>query len=135
MKEKIRRMMQGTYVLSYGVDPLNKFLEITGLIFMLISIFTKGFLLPLLAWICIILSLYRSFSKNHMTRYKENQNFLKRTNGIRTFITSKKYMASQRLYHRIYTCPTCHQKIRVPKGKGKIEVRCPKCNTRFIKVS
>lgn len=35
--------------------------------------------------------------------------------------------------HRIYKCPTCGQKVRVPKGKGKISIHCPNCNCNFIK--
>ena len=34
---------------------------------------------------------------------------------------------------RYFRCPNCKQKVRVPKGKGTIEIRCPKCNTKFIK--
>ena len=27
----------------------------------------------------------------------------------------------------------CRQKIRVPRGKGKIEITCPSCRSKFIK--
>ena len=30
-------------------------------------------------------------------------------------------------------CPGCRQVVRVPRGKGKINIRCPKCNRQFIK--
>ncbi len=33
---------------------------------------------------------------------------------------------------KYYMCSKCHQQIRVPKGKGKIEIRCPKCSNRFM---
>ena len=35
--------------------------------------------------------------------------------------------------HKYYKCPTCKQVVRVPKGRGKIEINCPKCHTKFIK--
>ena len=33
----------------------------------------------------------------------------------------------------VFVCPTCKQKLRVPRGKGKISITCPKCATSFIK--
>ena len=65
----------------------------------------------------------------------ENQKFLQHTSKIRGFFAKQKYMATQHKTHHIYKCPNCKQKIRVPKGKGKIEIRCPKCQTTFIKKS
>ena len=37
-------------------------------------------------------------------------------------------------YH-IYKCPNCKQKLRVPRGRGRIAIRCRKCGTEFIKKS
>ena len=36
---------------------------------------------------------------------------------------------------KIFRCPKCHQMIRVPKGRGKIAIRCPKCKFEFIRRS
>lgn len=35
--------------------------------------------------------------------------------------------------HRYFRCPKCGQTVRVPRGRGKINIRCPRCNERFIK--
>ena len=36
---------------------------------------------------------------------------------------------------RYFSCPHCRQQVRVPKGRGKISITCPKCGTQFIKKS
>lgn len=37
--------------------------------------------------------------------------------------------------HRIFRCPNCDQRVRVPRGRGKIEITCPRCGHKFIKRS
>ena len=131
MKEKIARFMAG----RYGVDYLGRFTIIAGLIALLLAGWTRSSLLKLLAWMLIIYSYYRMFSRNIYKRTQENQWYLNKTYKIRCFFARQKNMLTQRKTHHIYKCPTCKQKIRIPRGKGKIEIRCPKCNTTFIKKS
>ena len=83
----------------------------------------------------LVYTYYRMFSRNIYIRASENQNFLNKTANIRRKINNQKSIFKQRKVYRIYKCPTCKQKVRVPKGKGKISIHCPKCDTYFIKRS
>ena len=83
----------------------------------------------------VIYCYFRIFSRNVQKRYAENQAYLMKTYKIRNWFQNQKNIWQQRKVYHIYTCPSCKQKIRIPKGKGKIEVRCPKCGTTFIKKS
>jgi predicted SprT family Zn-dependent metalloprotease len=92
-------------------------------------------LLDTLGFAAIIYTYFRIFSKNISKRYAENQKYLSMTAKIRTRFNKEKNLMKQRKTHHIYTCPSCGQKIRIPRGKGKIEIRCPKCQTKFVKRS
>ena len=135
MKEKLIRFMQG----RYGIDQLSKFLLITGLAVVLFSAFfgetAVGMLFYIFGWGGVIYCYFRIFSRNVQKRYAENQAYLMKTYKIRNWFQNQKNIWQQRKVYHIYTCPSCKQKIRIPKGKGKIEVRCPKCGTTFIKKS
>lgn len=135
MKERLARFMQG----RYGVDQFSRFLLIAGLVLVFVSLFFGSSVLGsaayLLGWVMVIYCYFRMFSKNISKRYAENQSFLSKTSGIRNFFQNQKNIWKQRRIYHIYTCPSCRQKIRIPRGKGKIEVRCPKCGTTFIKKS
>ena len=135
MKERIMRFMQG----RYGVDTFCRFLLVAGLIVVFLSAFlgssVVGMIFYLLGWVMIIYCYFRMFSRNVSKRYAENQAFLAKTYKIRSFLQKQKNIWNQRRVYHIYTCPNCRQKIRIPKGKGKIEIRCPKCGTTFIKKS
>ena len=131
MKEKFMRFMYE----RYGMDSLGRCLIITALVMILLSNFTRSRFLSLLSWALIIFAYYRMFSKNIYKRSAENQKYLNKTYKLRCWFGRQKNMLAQRKTHHIYKCPTCKQKIRVPRGKGKIEIRCPKCSTTFIKKS
>ncbi len=135
MREKMTRFMQG----RYGVDSLSKFLLVCGLVVVFATAFIDSPLISslfnLLGWVIIIYCYFRLFSRNVTKRYAENQTFLTKTYRIRCFFARQKELLKQRRVYHIYQCPGCRQKIRIPRGKGKIEVRCPKCGTTFIKKS
>lgn len=126
--------MQG----RYGLDRLSQVMMIVGLVVVIISAFVRrpvivSNLIYLVGIVIVILGYIRVFSKNYQKRYNENQKFMQLTGGIWRLFGKEKYMMEQRRDYRIFTCPGCKQKIRIPKGKGKIEISCPKCHTKFIK--
>lgn len=132
MREKLIRFMQG----RYGVDSFSKLLTGVGLAVVLLSMVFRGSnLLYLLGWVVIIYAYFRMFSKNISKRAAENQAYLNRTYKLRCKFAGLKNRFTQDKQYHIYKCPSCKQKIRIPRGKGKIEVRCPKCGTTFVKRS
>lgn len=131
MRDKLIRFMYG----RYGVDALGKCMLGLGLTCAVMTWFTDTALFPLLSWVFIIWTYFRMFSKNIYKRSAENRMYLEKTYRLRCFFARQKNMLVQRKTHHIYTCPTCKQKIRIPRGKGRIEVRCPKCSATFIKNS
>ena len=130
-KNKMMQFMQG----RYGADQMGQMLSAVSMVFLILSLFSRNQGWFLLAVIGIVYNYFRMFSKNISKRYAENQKYLTMTAGIRRKIASWKSQLAQRKIYHIYRCPGCKQKIRVPRGRGKIEIRCPKCNTRFVKKS
>lgn len=128
MKERFRQFMIG----RYGNDELNGFLTGLTFVIILISIFIEN-RFSIFATLCLILLYYRMFSRNFAKRRNENAAFLK----IKYKLTGRftKQAREQRKNFHIYKCPKCKQKIRIPRGKGKIMITCPKCKEEFIKRS
>lgn len=94
-----------------------------------------GNLLFLLAIAMTVYGYYRAFSKDFTKRDKENYWYLQKTKPVRDFITKKYNRLRMKENYHLYTCKQCKQVIRIPRGKEKIEITCPKCGNRFIKKS
>lgn len=108
----------------YGTDKLNMCLLWTAVIIMVISWFCSGVLqlvLSILYYCLLFRALFRTFSRNTYKRYQENRRYLALLDRIKD------------RQHRYYSCPKCRQTVRVPRGKGKIAITCPKCRERFVK--
>ena len=126
--EKIRQLMAG----RYGNDFLNAVLFIFGAV---ISVVCSLFRIPfgsLISFIPYGIALYRMLSKDYTKRSAENARFLVLSKPWRDFLM-KKFRQLQDEDHRYYSCPKCHNTLRVPKGRGKIKISCPHCNKEFIK--
>lgn len=138
MFQKIRQsyfqFMQG----RYGTDQLCLVMLGASLLIQLAAQFTHRWpwlllALELAAWALLILSVFRALSKNIGKRRAENAKLLSLGTIVKKKWNKAALMWKERKTHRYFPCPGCHQTLRVPKGRGKISVTCPKCKTEFIK--
>lgn len=129
MRNKFIRFMQG----RYGVDDFSKFILVISLLFILLANRTFNRLFTMIGLIGLLLTYSRVFSRNVSQRYKENHLYLKKKNHFSRKMTLWNNRWHQRKAYRFYKCPSCNQKLRVPKGKQKICITCPNCKTQFIK--
>lgn len=119
----------------YGMDQLNRSLMIVALILIVINFF---FRLGLINWLAVVLLIYiycRMFSRNISRRAAENQKFMQFTASFRS--GRGKGNPATRVKkdqtHKILKCPGCGEKLRVPRGVGKISISCPHCHMKFTK--
>ena len=134
MREKLAKLMYG----RYGVDQLGRAMLIFALVLCVLSLFVPRRLSGIIYYISLILIILmyiRMFSKNIQKRYQENNKYLSlKASFLRKFQREKEIFSQRRFYH-FYRCPRCRQRIRIPRGKGRIEIRCPTCSQTFIKKS
>lgn len=128
MKEKLQHFMWG----RYGNDRFNQFLMIVALVCLALSFFGLR-IFYVLALALLVYAYYRMFSKDMSKRSAENQWYLKKEMKVRGWWQRKKKAIAGRKEYKIYKCPKCGQKIRVPRHKGKIAIRCRKCGEEFIR--
>lgn len=138
----------------YGFDLLNKILLLVGL---LLTLSRYTFVLGLAA---IGYSLYRALSKDTVKRSNEGirfENWLRSVlssfgnkgsksrpqsygsnnkkmsfgESVNNYTNSIKKWASDKKNYKVVSCTKCGQKLRLPRGKGKIVVTCKKCGYEF----
>ena len=120
-KNKLRQFMAG----RYGTDKLNTCILVLGVIVSIVAAILRNPWLTLVfatfSYVLMFWAIFRTFSRNTYKRYQENRRFLMLLDRIKD------------RQHRYYSCPRCRQPVRVPRGKGKIAITCPKCKEKFIK--
>ena len=119
VKAGAQRFMMG----RYGTDKLNSLLLWIAVALTLLSIFlpTGWHLISVsLSYALMGIVIFRCLSRNTYKRHKENRRYLNLLERLKD------------REHKYFTCPRCKQSVRVPKGKGKIAITCPKCREKFI---
>lgn len=136
MRERLARFFYG----RNGYDQMAKFCLWFSLILIIVSIVFTQFISPVVGniiwyvgFICLIYCYFRALSKNIYKRQRENQWFLNKTSRIRAYFKLQKDRIKFGKNYSFFKCPSCKCVLRVPKGKGKIKIKCHKCGEIFIK--
>lgn len=122
----------------YGQDKLSKHLLWFAVGMWLFSMFlgmTRWQLLPLtIGWLALVMATLRMFSRNVYARQKELAFYERHTEKPRRSLKLQKNKWRDRKTHRYFKCK-CGAVLRVPKGKGEIVIKCPKCGAQLNKTT
>ncbi|OTO76963.1 hypothetical protein A5865_000837 [Enterococcus sp. 12E11_DIV0728] len=122
--QKYAHLMRGRYG---RFDQINKALLVLWAIMMILDRWIPYYIGNILAVAAFALVLYRFLSKKIYPRSNENQKFIQWIAQMKDVFKGKKATYSY------FKCPECKQKMRAPKGRGKIKVTCKNCHTQFTK--
>ena len=131
MRAWFTRFMSG----RYGMDHLNRFLSVVLLVLVLVSVFVRNTRLAVglsvLTLGLLIYLYFRMFSRNIYRRQQENGAYLREHYKLTSGWNGMRERWAQRKDYRFFKCPSCHTRLRVPRGKGKLNIVCRKCGTSF----
>ncbi|MCE5236628.1 MAG: zinc ribbon domain-containing protein [Clostridiaceae bacterium] len=142
-------MFQG----RYGHDRLNRTLfiaalalSVLSLLFSLLGVPVVSTAASVLSWVLLLAGVLRMFSRNFYARQQEltrymriendvvlwwRRNFKSTDGGFRSRANNVRSFSRERRRFKYLVCPHCAQKLRVPRGKGKLRVTCTKCGYKF----
>lgn len=129
LKSKLQVWMQG----RYGTDKLTVFLNSAALLLILLSSFIPLRFLYILSLAALVWSCIRCYSRNIAARRKELDAYMHLSSPIRNRIALWCRKFKDRKAYRYFSCKQCKTLIRVPVGRGKIKIVCPKCGTTAVK--
>ena len=129
----IARFMYG----RNGMDQLNTALLrgylalfIAQMVFSLAKLEGGAMVCEILLWPLMVLIFFRRFSKNLYKRQGENTKYLNWIWGVKNKNAGAKARHADK-DHKYFTCKQCRTICRVPVGKGKIIITCPKCGAQI----
>ena len=122
----------------YGQDDLSRFLLPFGFVTFLVGYILVrkvdagvfrilGVILYYVGTVAIFYNLFRTWSRNHEARRRENAKFL----GLKRKLGGS--LRRDRKNYCYFSCPACRTMVRVPRGKGNIRITCPNCRETFIR--
>jgi len=131
MRAWFARIMAG----RNGPDHLNRFLSVVFLILSVCSMFVRNArlasVLYTLSMALFIYVMFRMLSRNIYRRQQENGAYLRERYKITSWWNGLRDRWAQRKDYKFYKCPSCRTRLRVPRGKGKLNIVCRKCGTSF----
>lgn len=123
--DKLKWKLQDFFRGRNGVDELGRMIGIASIVCYILGLLFRSNLIYTIGMVGVIYFLYRMLSRKISDRRAENKKFT-------DYIKLNKMRYEQRKEFRIFKCKSCGRSVRVPKGKGKIEVTCPVCGHKEV---
>ena len=115
----------------YGTDALYTVILTVCIILAVVNLFVRSWVIWLAMLLLAAWATFRAMSRNIYKRSKENQFILKIKNSVVFFFNTGIKRFKERKTHVYKKCPKCKAQLRLPRKKGKLKVRCPKCGHSF----
>jgi len=116
----------------YGFDQFSRAIIFFSLFIALIASLTRSSLLLWLSYIPLIYAIFRILSRDTYKRARENYIYCDILRKMKVRVKNTKLLLVGTKTHKFFRCKGCRQMIRIPRGKGKISITCPKCKREFI---
>ncbi len=129
----IRNWLRNFMIGRYGPDQFYFCLFVTALVISFIARLTVLDYLIFLSYAVLFYAMFRFLSRNITARRRENDVFLRYYWPVKRKVQMRIQRLKERKTHRFFECPACKNMLRVPRGKGRIQITCPKCGERFEK--
>lgn len=140
LKQRFRESFGAFMYGRNGMDQLSQFMLYLSLFLMIVSVILlsafrrssiASTILDYAAIVILIFSYFRAFSHKVEKRRKENLKYLNAIHPISNWFRLRRQRFEMRENYKLFLCPKCKTTLRVPKGKGRINLTCPRCHTKF----
>lgn len=120
----------GTDQLNWAILVMYLVLWVIRILVSALDVTAAAMIIDVIMFLLAVVLLWRTFSKNLAKRRAENQRFINWWWPIKNRFAAAKARKADKA-HKYFTCKNCKTICRVPAGKGKIVITCPKCGHKI----
>ena len=125
--ERVTEWMRG----RNGADELGNAVVAVAVVLVILNLFVRQPVLGVIALIPACYACWRMSSTNVARRRAENRAFVQQAGPFARWLRSPLASLDETRSYKHLTCPSCQQRMRVPRGKGRMRVTCPNCHKKF----
>lgn len=129
--EEAQRKLGAWAIGRNGADDLSSACTNVAVVLVVVNLVSRNSAFAVVALLLLAYSWYRISSKDVARRRSENAEAARRVGPVLSWLANPVAAAREARMYKHLTCPSCGQRVRIPRGKGKVRVTCPRCHARF----